>query len=170
MGKAKEIVRLTKLLHKAKLAVALSRTHHDKLAEQQRRETEKLHEIAQAVRALLLRFELQAAKVDGTDVSTLIPFFSDMVGKLGALDVWISKFYDGEIGSCAREIAETILPCVHYYHPDFPFEALLDAWSNSEDGPSHTRAVGRFVDEVVERMQPELEPEPPAEDPGSKSS
>lgn len=108
--------------------------------------------------------------MDDTNVNTLIPFFSDMVGKLGALDVWISKFCDGEIASCAREIAETILPWVHYHHPDFPFETLLDAWSDNEDGPSHTRAVSRFVEEVVERMQRKPEPEPPAEAPGNQPS
>ncbi|XP_010236542.1 leucine zipper putative tumor suppressor 2-like [Brachypodium distachyon] len=30
--------------------------------------------------------------------------------------------------------------------------ALLDTWSDSEDGLSHTKAVGKFIDEVVERM------------------
>lgn len=89
--------------------------NHDKLAEQRRRETKKL-------------LEMRAAKVDGTVVSTLIPFFSDMVGKLGALDLWMSKFCDEEIASCAREIAETILPWVHLHHPNFPFETLLYAW------------------------------------------
>lgn len=114
MAKAKEIARFAELLRKAKHAVALARGNHDKLVGQRWEETKKLREIAQAVH------ELQAAKVDSTDVSTLIPFFSDMVGKLGALDVWISKFCDGEIASCAREIAETILPRGALPPPRFP--------------------------------------------------
>ncbi|XP_010230042.1 uncharacterized protein LOC104582291 [Brachypodium distachyon] len=87
---------------------------------------------------------------------------------LGALDVWIAQFFDEEIATCARDITGTILPRVHLRHPDLPFKTLLDAWSDSEDGPTHCQAVSRFVDEVVDWMQrkpePEPEPEPPAED------
>ncbi|XP_024314553.1 PRKC apoptosis WT1 regulator protein-like [Brachypodium distachyon] len=54
VGNAKEIVRLSELLRKANLAVVSSRSNHDKLAEQRRRETEKLLEIAQAFYLVLV--------------------------------------------------------------------------------------------------------------------
>lgn len=106
--------------------------------------------------------------MDRTDVTTLIPFFSDLVGKLGALDVWIARYDANEVVNYAREVVGTILPRIPLRDPEFPFEFLLDAWSDSEDEPTHTQTVREFVDEVVERMQmkpePDLPADPPAED------
>lgn len=85
---------------------------------------------------ILMSTDVTTAEVDGTDVTTLIPFFSDMLGKLGALDVWIAKYGANEVANCAREVAGTILPWIHLRDPEFPFESLLDAWSDSEDEPT----------------------------------
>ncbi|XP_014751723.1 nuclear pore complex protein NUP62-like [Brachypodium distachyon] len=99
VAKAKEIARLAELVRKAKYAVALACGNHDKLAEQRRRETERLREIAQAVRELLPRFELLAVKVDGTDISTLIPFYSNM------FCAW---------NACWRGAARMLWRCTHW--------------------------------------------------------
>ncbi|XP_024310308.1 uncharacterized protein LOC106866680 [Brachypodium distachyon] len=90
--KTTELAALESNLRKAKKAAHDARLHHGTLIGQRKLETEKLLKIAEALRDLLPRFELQAAAVDGTDVSTFIPFFSNLVGKLGALDIWITQF------------------------------------------------------------------------------
>ncbi|XP_014751369.1 nucleoporin NSP1-like [Brachypodium distachyon] len=66
VAKAKEMARFAEVLRKAKHAVALARSNHDKLARQRREEIEKQREIAQAVH------ELQTAKVDGTDMMRIM--------------------------------------------------------------------------------------------------
>ncbi|XP_010236494.1 skin secretory protein xP2-like [Brachypodium distachyon] len=104
-AKAAQLSAQASSLRKAKHALHLARTNHGTLIGQRELETRKLLGIAQSLCDVLSWFELRAARVDGTDVTTLIPFFSDLVGKLSALDVLIAKFCTKEIANCAWEFS-----------------------------------------------------------------
>ncbi|XP_014755978.1 uncharacterized protein LOC106866387 [Brachypodium distachyon] len=103
----------------------------------------------QAVQLALLASRLHKAKkaveVDGTDVSTLIPFFSDLVGNFTVLDVWIAKFGTDEVANCAREMAAN-----GEFHQagqgDFPFEAQLRDVTTYLRMPSPEFRAYRYAD------------------------
>ncbi|XP_014755987.1 dynein assembly factor 3, axonemal homolog [Brachypodium distachyon] len=77
-AKAAQLSAQVSSLRKAKHTLPLARTNHGTLIRQRELETKKLLGIAQSLRDLLPRFELRATRVDGTDVTTLILFFSDL--------------------------------------------------------------------------------------------
>lgn len=90
--------------------------------------------------------------IDGSDVSTLIPFFVEFVGRLTAVEDLIRSFGDRQMCVAASQVAGAILPRVHQAFPEFPFETIFNDWLPEENKEEHANAVRRFVEERVARM------------------
>lgn len=100
----------------------------------------------------LAKLRVASAAIDGSDVSTLIPFFAEFVGRLTAMEDRIRSFRDRQVSVAVSQVAGAILPRVHQAYPEFPFETIFKDWSPEENKEEHANAVSRFVDEMVTRM------------------
>ena len=91
--------------------------------------------------------------IDGTDVSTLIPFFDHLVSELRALRPRLDEVFQVDGERVAATTANLILPKVYSLAPDFPFAELLEPFSDGLSRIGAERAVAPYVVAIVAGMK-----------------
>ncbi|XP_010240720.1 uncharacterized protein LOC104585505 [Brachypodium distachyon] len=151
-GAGVEISRLKDKLRSQKAETELARRNHAKLGSQRQESTALLRRLAEVGNESLAKLGVAPTTIDGSDVSTLTPFFAEFVGRLTAVEDRIRSFGDRQVSVAASQVAAAILLRVHQAYPDFPFETIFNDWSPEENKEEHANAVSHFVDEMVVRM------------------
>lgn len=150
--KASRISRLKDELRRQKEDTELVCRNHAKLGSQHQESTALLRKLAEVGNKSLAKLGVPPAVIDSRDISTLIPFFAEFVGRLTAVEERIRRFGNRQVSVAASQVASAILPRVHQAYPEFPFETIFNDWSPDENKEEHANAISRFVDEMVARM------------------
>ena len=91
--------------------------------------------------------------IDGTDVSSLIPFFDHLVSELRALRPRLDEVLQVDGERVAAATAKLILPRVYSLAPHFPFSELLEPFGDGLSRLGAERAVAPYVAAVVAGMK-----------------
>ncbi|XP_010236557.2 uncharacterized protein LOC104584116 [Brachypodium distachyon] len=150
--KEAEISKLKDELRGQKAGTELARRNHTKLGSQRQESTALFRRLAEVGNESLSKLGVPPAAIDGSDIRTLIPFFTEFMGRWMATEDRIRSFGDRQVSVAASQAASAILPRVPQAYPEFPFETIFNDWSSEENKEEHANAVSRFVDEMVAQM------------------
>jgi hypothetical protein len=96
--------------------------------------------------------DMPPAVVDGTGVSTLLPFFDHLVSKLRALRPRFDEVLQVDGERVAAATAKLILPRVYALAPGFPFPELLEPFGDGLQQLGTEKAIAPHVSAIVARI------------------